>query len=63
MRFTELAKRNAKEIWRDPVWLGLLIGLPVGMLLIFQAIPDGFFTPTNLALGMALYGFSALRIK
>jgi len=34
----ELTKRNFKEIWRDPVSLGLTMGLPVLMLVVLQAL-------------------------
>jgi ABC-2 type transport system permease protein len=59
MRFMELAKRNFKEIYRDPMHLGLTIALPVLLLLVFQAIPD-WFTPTFLVPGIALVGFAFL---
>ena len=59
MRFMVLAKRNFKEIYRDPLHIGLTIGLPVLMLLVFQAIPDWFST-AFLAPGIALMGFALL---
>jgi ABC-2 type transport system permease protein len=59
MRFLVLAKRNFKEMYRDPLHIGLTIGLPVLMLLVFQAIPD-WFTPTFLAPGIALMGFALM---
>lgn len=59
MRFMELAKRNFKEMYRDPLHLGLTIGLPVGLLLVFQAIPD-WLTPAFLVPGIALMGFAML---
>jgi len=59
MRFMELARRNLKEMYRDPLHIGLAIGLPVGLLLVFQAIPD-WLTPTFLVPGIALMGFAML---
>jgi ABC-2 type transport system permease protein len=59
MRFIELARRNFKEMYRDPLHLGLAIGLPAGLLLVFQAIPD-WFTPAFLVPGIALLGFAML---
>ncbi|MGB2884835.1 MAG: ABC transporter permease [Dehalococcoidia bacterium] len=59
MRFMVLAKRNFKEMYRDPLHIGLTIGLPVLMLLVFQAIPDWFST-AFLAPGIALMGFALL---
>jgi ABC-2 type transport system permease protein len=65
MRSTELAKRNFKEVWRDPLSLGLTIGLPVLMLLVLQALKgvDEFFTPTSLVPGIALFGFVMLMFS
>lgn len=65
MRSLELAKRNLKEIWRDPLSLGLTIGLPVVMLLILQGLErvDEFFAPTMLAPGIALFGFVMLMFS
>jgi ABC-2 type transport system permease protein len=59
MRFMVLAKRNLKEMYRDPLHIGLTIGLPVLMLLVFQAIPNWFST-AFLAPGIALMGFALL---
>lgn len=65
MRSLELVKRNVKEVWRDPLSLGLTIGLPVAMLLVLQALQgvDEFFTPTSLAPGIALFGFVMLMFS
>ena len=59
MRFMVLSKRNLKEMYRDPLHIGLTIGLPVLMLLIFQAIPEWFST-AFLAPGIVLMGFALM---
>ncbi|MFC1926417.1 ABC transporter permease [Chloroflexota bacterium] len=59
MRFMELAKRNFKEMYRDPLHIGLTIVLPVLMLLVLHAIPE-WFSPAFLAPGIALMGFAML---
>jgi ABC-2 type transport system permease protein len=65
MRSLELAKRNFKEVWRDPLSLGITIGLPVLLLLILQALEgaDTFFSPTVLAPGIVLFGFVMLMFS
>ena len=65
MRSVELAKRNLKEIWRDPLSLGLTMALPVVMLLILQGLEnvDEFFSPTMLAPGIVLFGFVMLMFS
>ncbi len=65
MRSAELVKRNLKELLRDPLSLGLTIGLPVVMLLILQGLDgvDEFFSPTMLAPGIALFGFVMLMFS
>ena len=35
MRFLEFAKRNFLMIWRDPIALGFLLGMPIAFMLIF----------------------------
>ncbi len=62
MRFMELAKRNFKEMYRDPLSVGLAIGMPVGLLLVFQAIPD-WYTPTQLTPGLVMFGFAMLTFS
>jgi len=57
MRFMGLARRNFKEMYRNPLHIGLAIALPVGLLLVFQAIPD-WFTPAFLVPGIVLMGFA-----
>jgi len=65
MRFVELAKRNFKEMYRDPLSLGLAIGLPVGLLLILQTLSrfGSTWTPTYLAPGMVIFGFAMLTFS
>jgi ABC-2 type transport system permease protein len=65
MRFVELAVRNFKEMWRDPISMGLEIGIPAGFLVIFWALgrsmgDESFFTPTLLVPGIAVFGFTFL---
>ena len=59
MRFMELAKRNLKESFRDPLSLGLTIALPIGLFLILQTLGnlEEIFKPTVLAPGIVLFGF------
>ncbi|MDH5372525.1 MAG: ABC transporter permease [Acidimicrobiia bacterium] len=65
MRSLELAKRNFREIWRDPLSLGITIALPVLLLLVLQAFGevDAFFTATVLAPGIVLFGFVMLMFS
>ncbi len=65
MRFAELAKRNFKEMLRDPMHMGLEIGIPAGFLAIFWALGrsmggESFFTTTMLVPGIAVFGFAFL---
>lgn len=59
MRFLELAKRNLKESFRDPLSIGLTLALPIGLFLILQTLSNlaEIFSPTLLAPGIALFGF------
>jgi ABC-2 type transport system permease protein len=60
MRSIELAKRNLKEMWRDPMTLGVTIALPVGLLLVLQALESDDapqLSATSLAPGVTLFGF------
>ena len=65
MRSLELAKRNFKEVWRDPLSLGITIALPVALLVIFQAFGEfeDVFKATSLAPGIALFGFVMLMFS
>lgn len=65
MRFLELAKRNSREMWRDPVYMGLEIGIPVAFLVIFWALgrnmrDESFLSTTMLVPGIAVFGFAFL---
>ena len=59
MRFFELAKRNLKETFLDPLSLGLTIALPIGLFFILQTLGriEDLFKPTMLAPGIVLFGF------
>jgi len=65
MRFMVLAKRNFKEMFLDYLSLGLSIIFPPVLLLILQTIGtvDPFFTATNLAPGIVLFGFALLSLS
>lgn len=41
MRFWEIGKRNLKELYRDPVALGFLLGMPIIFILIFSVAFGG----------------------
>jgi len=59
MRSRELIVRNLKEIFRDPLSLGLTLAMPIGLFLVLQLLGrvDEMFTPTVLAPGIVLFGF------
>ena len=65
MRSLELAKRNLREVWRDPLSLGLTFGLTLAMFLVLQALQnvEDLFSPTNLAPGIVLFGFVMLMFS
>ena len=41
MKFWEIGKRNLKEIYRNPVLLGFLLGMPVAFMVVFTAAAGG----------------------
>jgi len=41
MNFWEIGKRNLKEIYRNPILLGFLLGMPVAFMLVFCAAAGG----------------------
>ncbi|MBN2186659.1 MAG: ABC transporter permease [Dehalococcoidia bacterium] len=58
----ELATRNFKEMCRDPLSMGLEVGIPAGFLVMFWALgrsmaDESFLIPTMLAPGIAVFGF------
>ena len=60
MRSTELAKRNLKEVLRDPLSLGIAIALPLLLLVTLQALggeETPYMSPTLLTPGIILFGF------
>ena len=65
MRSVVLSRRNLKEALRDPLSLGLTVGLPLLMLVVLQALEgvDAFFSPTSLAPGVAVFGFVMLMFS
>jgi len=66
MRSAELAKRNLREVWRDPLSLAIAIVLPVALLLVLQGIGGDeapFLTPTLLTPGITLFGFVMLMFS
>lgn len=60
MRSTELARRNLKEVIRDPLSVGIAVALPLLLLVTLQALGGDdtlFLTPTLLTPGIVLFGF------
>jgi ABC-2 type transport system permease protein len=60
MRSAELARRNVREVIRDPLSLGIAVALPLLLLLTLQALGGDdtpFLTPTMLTPGIILFGF------
>jgi ABC-2 type transport system permease protein len=64
MRFLSLASRNMKEIYRDPISVGLGLGLPAIFLLLFSSIgkkaPIEVFTVKMLTPAIIVFGFGFL---
>jgi len=51
LRFWEIGKRNLKELYRDPIALGFLLGMPVAFILIF-GLAAGGLTAESVTLGV-----------
>ena len=66
MRMLTFAKRNFKEIIRDPLNLCFLFGFPVVLLLLLSAIqaniPVSMFEIEHLAPGIAVFGLSFMTL-
>ena len=64
MRMINFAKRNFKELVRDPISLIFEIALPIFLLFIFQQfnIPSENFKLENFTPGIILFGFSFITL-
>ena len=66
MRTLTFAKRNFKEIIRDPLNLSFLFGFPIVLLLLLSAIqaniPVSMFEIAHLAPGIAVFGLSFMTL-
>ena len=64
MRTINFAKRNFKELIRDPLSLIFEIALPIFLLFIFQQfkIPDEAYKLDNFTPGIILFGFSFITL-
>ncbi len=66
MRMLTFAKRNAKEILRDPLNLGFGLGFPLILILLLSAIqaniPVPLFEIANLTPGIAVFGLSFITL-
>ena len=66
MRLLNFAKRNLKEIIRDPLNLSFLFGFPIVLLLLLTAIqaniPVEMFEIAHLAPGIAVFGLSFMTL-
>ncbi len=64
MRMLNFAKRNFKELVRDPLSLVFEIALPVFLLFIFQQfnLPDEIYRIENFTPAIILFGFSFITL-
>ncbi len=64
MKMIIFAKRNIKEILRDPVSLIFMLGLPLFLLFIFQQfkIPNDIYNINNFAPAIIIFSFSFLTL-
>ncbi len=66
MRFWAFAKRNAKEILRDPLNLGFGLGFPLILLVLLSAlqrnIPVSLFEINTLTPGITIFGLSFMSL-
>ena len=66
MKMLAFAKRNFKEIIRDPMSLGFGLGFPVALILLLSAIqaniPVSLFEIAHLSPGVAVFGLSFITL-
>lgn len=66
MKMLSLAKRNAKEILRDPLSLGFGLGFPLVLILLLSAIqssiPVSLFEIQHLTPGISVFGLSFMTL-
>ena len=64
MRIINFAKRNFKELARDPLGMGFAIVLPLFLLFIFQQfnIPSDNYKIENFTSGIIVFGFSFITL-
>ena len=64
MRMLNFAKRNFKELIRDPISIIFEIALPIFLLFIFQQfnLPDEIFKLENFTPGIILFGFAFITL-
>ena len=66
MKMLTFAKRNAKEILRDPLNLGFMFGFPLVLILILSAIqaniPVSLFEIGHLTPGISVFGLSFMTL-
>ena len=64
MRMLNFAKRNFKELVRDPLNLIFEIALPIFLLIIFQQfnIPEEAYKLENFTPGIIIFGFSFITL-
>ena len=66
MRMLTFAKRNTKEIMRDPLNLGFMFGFPIVLILLLSAIqaniPVPLFEIAHLTPGIAVFGLSFMTL-
>ena len=66
MRMLSFAKRNTKELLRDPINLAFGLGFPLVLILLLSAIqaniPVALFEISRLAPGITVFGLSFLTL-
>jgi ABC-2 type transport system permease protein len=64
MKWMNLAGRNLKETWRDPLSLGLGVAMPCVLIALFASLgknaPVAAFQPASLAPSLAVFSFAFL---